>query len=234
MKPYPDWYYDEEAQKGVDYRKIEAVQAYDLKMQQLRNLEQEVEEVKEATRLGREEVLLDMGTGTGEFAVGISPHCRLIYAVDPSPAMLEAARVKALSRGRENIAFQRGGLLTYLHRGEPVDVAVSQLALHHLPDFWKFVALQRIYRLLKPGGRLYLRDVVFPVREDYRPYFEEIIAETGRQAGEKAAGDMKIHIKEEYSTFDWVMEGLLQKAGFALEKADYSHGFLAAYLCTKK
>jgi len=99
MKPFPDWYYDEEAQKGVDYRKIEAVQAYDLKMQQLRNLEQEVEEVKEATRLGREEVLLDMGTGTGEFAVGISRHCRLVYAVDPSPAMLEAAQEKALSRG---------------------------------------------------------------------------------------------------------------------------------------
>jgi SAM-dependent methyltransferase len=56
------------------------------------------------------------------------------------------------------------GFLTYLHHGDPADVVYSRYALHHLPDFWKAVALDRIHAILRPGGIFRLWDVVFNFR----------------------------------------------------------------------
>ena len=52
------------------------------------------------------------------------------------------------------------GLLSYEHDGEPADVVISNAVLHHLPDFWKLVALRNINSFLKPGGKFFLFDVV--------------------------------------------------------------------------
>ena len=49
--------------------------------------------------------------------------------------------------------------------------------------------------------------------------------------GRKAA---ETHVREEYSTCGWIMEGLLERAGFRIDDADYRDDFLAAYLCTRK
>jgi hypothetical protein len=45
--------------------------------------------------------------------------------------------------------------------GPPADLVTTKYALHHLPDFRKAAALVRINRMLRPVGRLFLRDVVF-------------------------------------------------------------------------
>jgi len=86
--------------------------------------------------------------------------------------MLNFTRRKAELRGIKNIEFHQAGFLTYDHHGEPLDAVVSQLALHHLPDFWKMIALKRIFAMLKEGGKFYLRDVVysFPV-DNYMDFF---------------------------------------------------------------
>lgn len=49
--------------------------------------------------------------------------------------------------------FLPGGFLTYQHQGPPLDAVVTQIALHHLPDFWKQIALLRIFDMLKEGGK---------------------------------------------------------------------------------
>src|SRR5438132_1610888 len=72
-------------------------------------------------------------------------------------ARLEAAAAAGLG----NIAFKHGGFLSYQHEGPPADIVTSKFALHHLPDFWKAVALARIHAWLRPGGIFFLRDVVF-------------------------------------------------------------------------
>lgn len=59
----------------------------------------------------------------------------MVYAVDISPVMLGFASKKAGSQGMNNIKYCHAGFLTCEHSGEPVDVIISQLALHHLPDF---------------------------------------------------------------------------------------------------
>ncbi len=233
MELFPAWYYNEFQQIGVDYSKTGEVQAYDRNMGQIRDIAGEIEDVKASVNIDRSSVLLEIGTGTGELAIGLSRYCKMVYAIDISPAMLKIARNKAGFQKRDNINFYQGGFLTYCHQGEPIDIVVSQLALHHLPDFWKFIALRRIYELLNKGGKFYLRDVVFPTIDDYLSFFNDLIEKIKSSAGEKVAEEVKIHIKEEYSTLDWIMEKLLIKAGFKIEKADYFNGFLARYVCTK-
>ena len=41
------------------------------------------------------------------------------------------------------------------------------------------------------------------------------------------------HVRNEYSTFDWVMEEMLYRAGFDIESADYGENFMAVYVCRK-
>ncbi len=79
----------------------------------------------------------------------------------------------------------------------------SVFALHHLPDFWKGIALKRLYRMLKPGGRLYIHDVVMQELNaiDNITEFLDKLATAG---GKVLREDSERHFKEEYSTYDWV------------------------------
>jgi putative AdoMet-dependent methyltransferase len=234
MKKHPAWYYDEFKQVGVDYADIEEIQAYDFRMQKLRDIEKEVGIIRDVLEIKDRDLVLEVGTGTGELALNLSQYCRKIIAVDVSEKMIEFARIKAEKQGKENIRFCHAGFLTYENHDESFDIIIAQLVLHHLPDFWKMVALRRIYKMLKDGGKFYLRDVVFPSHiEDYDRYFTGIITGLKKTAGEKIANETEIHIREEFSTLDWIMEGLLKKAGFRIEETKYFDGFIATYVCKK-
>ena len=170
------WSYDELKQVGVDYADKKKVEEYDSGMQNLRDIKKELEEILTSINLKAEQAIIEIGTGTGEFGIEVSNYCKKIIALDVSRTMLDFAIEKAKMRNRSNIEFVHGGFLTYTHQGELVDAVITQLALHHLPDFWKMVALKRISKMLKDGGRLYLRDVVFPSGvEDYDGLFNRII-----------------------------------------------------------
>ena len=84
--------------------------------------------------------------------------------------------------------------------------------------------------MLKPGGRLYLMDVVFSFELNV---YQSTIADWIDQHSRHVDSGALIHIKKEYSTMAWVMEGMLERAGFEIENADYRDGFLAGYLCRK-
>ncbi|MHC4439000.1 MAG: hypothetical protein ACYS3S_16700 [Planctomycetota bacterium] len=89
--------------------------------------------------------------------------------------------------------------------------------------------------MLKTGGRLYLFDVVFSFNiDDYESRLNQWIKSTAERIGSAFAEEVEIHIREEYSTFDWIMEGLLKQAGFAIETVNYKYDLMAAYLCTRK
>jgi ubiquinone/menaquinone biosynthesis C-methylase UbiE len=94
------------------------------------------------------------------FQIG-SIYCIKVFAADVSPTMLQFTIQKARDRDVGNVEFQEGGFLTYANVGEPLNLIVSQLALPHLPDSWKLIALKRMYSLLKNCGQFYLRDVVY-------------------------------------------------------------------------
>ena len=59
------------------------------------------------------------------------------------------------------------------------------------------------------------------------------ISKAAEKAGPQFARSICEHVKNEYSTTDWIMQGMIERAGFEVEKATHSQGFFALYLCTK-
>lgn len=228
----PAWRYDEMKGCGAGFNDRFVARSYDKYHQTFRDYRREAEQVVKALGLDDGATVLDMGCGTGAFAIHAAPHYRRVYAVDIAGAMLRRARRKAEKAGLANIEFRRGGFLTYQHTDEPVDAIVSALALHHLPDFWKLVALYRLASMLRPGGRLYLADVVFSFDvARCGPSIERFVE--GHSATPDSRRAAETHVREEYSTCGWIMEGLLERAGFQIDEANYRNDFLAAYLCTR-
>ena len=106
-------------------------------------------------------------------------------------------------------------------------------AIHQLPDFWKVVAIRTIARLLRPGGILRLRDLVFDLDpEQIEPSIEAWMA---RAVDDPARGytaeEFAEHVRTEYSTFTWLLEAMLERQGFALLDREVRASVDAAYTC---
>ncbi len=234
MSNNDQWIYDEMQQVGTDYKSPDRVRAYDEQMNSLRDVRSEAKTILDELDLRENDILVEFGTGTGEFAIEASYRCRRVHALDISQAMLDYAREKAARRGAGEISFSRAGFLGYTHDGPPPTAAVSQLALHHLPDFWKLVALTKIHDMLADGGRFFLRDIVFAVQPaSFIAAIDHAIEAMRKSCGDAAARDYERHVRQEYSTYDWIMEEMLYRAGFNIQRADYGGLFIASYLCTK-
>jgi len=160
-----------------------------------------------------------------------------VILVDVSAQMLEAARLKADRVGVTNVECVQAGFLRYKHEGTPADVVYSRNALHHLPDFWKAVALERIAAMLQPGGYLRLRDLVFAFDPAAAERFIGAwLAAAPRRSEEGwTRSELEAHLRDEYSTFTWILEPMLERAGFVIEEAEYgSQRTFASYLCVKR
>jgi putative AdoMet-dependent methyltransferase len=86
--------------------------------------------------------------------------------------------------------------------------------------------------MLRKGGRIFLADVVFSgdhVQRAIAAWIDKMAATAGPQVAER----IQDHVRKEYSTWGWIMEGLLQRAGFRIDRAEYSDGVLAQYYGTK-
>lgn len=227
------WQYDETIQAGTDYRDPEEVSVYDERMLMLRDVDAEVKDIQKALSLSKDSTVWEIGTGTGECALALASGVKHVYATDVSPAMLEYARRKVERRHVRNVTFEEGGFLSGFRPDHPVNGVVTQLALHHLPDFWKSRALAAMAGSLRPDGRLYLRDVVFPsATDDYNAFFKTVIDEVRSHAGDNVAQETIRHIKTEFSTLDWVLEGMIARSGLRIVEKD-CQGFLSVYVCQK-
>jgi ubiquinone/menaquinone biosynthesis C-methylase UbiE len=230
----PKWFYNELLPTGVDYTSIEEVKRYDTRMSKLRDIPGEIDIIVDALKPTPDSKILEIGSGTGESALALAKLCHKLYAIDVSPIMIDYSREKARSNNINNIEFQNAGFLTYEHTGEKFDHIYSQLALHHLPDFWKLKGLKKVYGLLKPGGKFFLMDVIYPsVIDDYDSFFEEIIKELEESVGVEFTQEYYDHISKEFSTLDWIMEKLLSSAGFTILHSSLKNKFIATYVCRK-
>ena len=115
--------------------------------------------------LGATSAVLDLGAGSGQFALAAARRFGHVTAVDVSPVMVALLGERAAAAGLANLDCVQAGFLSYEHSGPPVDGVYTRNALHQLPDFWKAVALDRIAAMMRPGGVLRLRDLIF----DFRP-----------------------------------------------------------------
>ena len=232
MTTWPAWYYDDLTQIGRDFTDLAVVAAYDQRHRKFRDVDGENAAIVASLGLGSRHTVADFGSGTGAFVLVAARTCARVYAVDISQTMLDYTRQKAESLGLTNVVYCHGSFLTYEHSGPPLDAVVTSMALHHLADFWKQTALCRLNGMLTDGGRLCLADVVFG-EEDCARHITAWIAKLERLVGPEMAEDITRHIRKEHSTYTWIMEGLLERAGFRIDERAYQEGVTARYFCTK-
>ncbi len=148
-----DWYYNERRQIGLDSAVASICDRHD---------DSDIRARAALTMLGvqRGWRVADIGCGNGVLACEAALIGAEVDAIDISPAMLALAEIQARDR-KVAIRTQSAGLLSFAYQPDTYDLIVSEFALHHLPDFWKAVALSRIFCALKPGASFYLRDIVF-------------------------------------------------------------------------
>lgn len=229
-----EWLYDEASFAGTDFKDLKVVQGYDERHSKFRDYKKETDERFEALKLGPDSVIVDFGCGTGAFTINAAGRCKKIYAIDISAMMLKYTEKKAADAGLSNIEFINAGMLSYEHKAEPVDAVISSMVLHHLPDFWKEIALKKICSMIKPGGKFFLFDVVFSFDyNEYEKYFDAW-SERFNALGEDFGRSATRHLSHEYSTFSWVMSGLLERAGFEIESENHENGMIAKYICIKR
>jgi ubiquinone/menaquinone biosynthesis C-methylase UbiE/DNA-binding transcriptional ArsR family regulator len=106
----------------------------------------------------------DLGCGTGQTTAALAPFVARVIAVDESSAMLAAAR-RRLS-AHENVELRSGRLEDLPLDDASVDVAILSLVLHFVVDPAAVIA--EAARVLRPGGRLLVVDMLPHERDDYR------------------------------------------------------------------
>lgn len=226
----PDWMLDELASAGRENLDAEHASRYDDKEDA--GAGDEVSLLK-ALGVDEQSQVLDIGAGTGQFALAVAPECARVVAVDVSPVMLAVLREKVAASGLSNVEVVRSGFLAYEHDGPPVDCVYSRYALHHIPDFWKALALYRLRRVLRPGGILRLWDIVYSFEpseaerrlEDWCATIDPDVDDGWTRA------DIEEHVRDEHSTFTWLLEPMLERSGFRIEDAVYSpDGIFARYV----
>jgi SAM-dependent methyltransferase len=227
------WTLDELAHAGLEHLDPTFVAAYDRK----HGLDP-VDDLAVLRRHGLDEsaTLVDLGAGTGRLTLAAAPHCRRVIAVDVSPAMLEVLQRHVAGARLTNVECVEAGFLTYEHEGPPADVVYTRNALHHLPDFWKVVALDRVAKMLRPGGILRLRDLVF----DFQPSDADAAIGTwlDEAVTDPAEGytcqELAAHVRSEYSTFSWLLDPMLTVAGFEIVESEFDRSTYGRYTCIKR
>jgi SAM-dependent methyltransferase len=114
----------------------------------------------------KQDTLLDFGCGVGRIAFFLSPKVKRIEGVDVAKNMLEVATKK--SSGFTNVHFSLLHDLTLPIKSEELNKVVSHWVLQHISDDDCSAYFEEFYRVLKPGGKLFL--------------FEQVKSE-GQQAG---------------------------------------------------
>lgn len=106
----------------------------------------------------------DLGCGTGAVSEAIAPFVGRVIAVDNSAAMLAAARRRLA--GLDQVEVRRGDLERLPIGDTELDAATLTLVLPYLPEPGR--VLVEVHRVLKPGGRLLITDLLPHDREQYR------------------------------------------------------------------
>ena len=233
MDTNPHWYYDEK-RIGMDYLDPKIAVKYDNQHLKFRNFKTEAEDVLDKLQITSKDTVLDFGCGTGGIALNIADYCKKVICIDISKAMLNILKENAEKQKINNIETHCAGFLTYRHNDDQVDKMVSKAALHHLPDFWKSIALLNMANTLKRDGKLYFFDVIFTFDpHEHQSAIEKTIKTMRNVAGDSMAEETIIHIKDEFSTYDWIMEGLFEKTGFFIESKKIETENYITYICSK-
>lgn len=126
-----------------------------------------------------DDVVVDLGAGTGLLALALAPRVENVVAVDLSEPMLERLDARAAADGVRNLHTLAADLRRLPLADESATLVVSNYAFHHLDDAGKELALSEARRILRPGGRLVVCDMMFSLSleaRDRRVVLEKVVA----------------------------------------------------------
>jgi SAM-dependent methyltransferase len=233
MRGMDRWTIDERAFAGTEHLEPDFVAGFDRK-QGNPDPEEDLAALS-ANGVQRTSTVVDLGAGTGQFALAAARQFKSVIAVDVSALMVRFLRERAAAEGLDNLHCVEAGFLTF-ECDEPVAAVFTRNALHHLPDFWKAAALDRIAGMLSPDGVLRLRDLIY----DFQPpeaatVFADWLARASQdpEVG-YTADDLARHIRTEFSTFRWLLEPMLDAAGFDIVAASFPSRVFGAYTCLRR
>ena len=104
--------------------------------------------------------VLDVGCGSGNLTLTAKKYAGTagaVYGIDAAPEMIAVAREKAKRNGLQAV-FEVGLIEKIPFPDATFDVVINRLVIHHLPDDLKRRGFAEIFRVLKPGGRVFLAD----------------------------------------------------------------------------
>ncbi len=216
---------------GVEFESVEAVRNYEFNQ---RICLARDKELLERLNVNSETRLLDLGCGTGallEQAALLGATCT---GVDVSENMISYARTRLVDLPGE-VTLIRSGILEFDYKSNEFDVVIMRFVLHQLPDFWKQVAIDRVAKTLKPDGTFYLWDIIYSFPS--KSYETEIVGWLERAGNEPGKGygreDYEAHVRDEFSTFSWIIEGILERARLDIVNRTFPSNVHGEYTCVK-
>jgi ubiquinone/menaquinone biosynthesis C-methylase UbiE/DNA-binding transcriptional ArsR family regulator len=135
-------------------------------------------------------VIADLGAGEGAFALLLAQRAKKVIAVDTSAKMIEVGREQALRHGVQNIEYRLGDMEELPIEDAAVDLVFFSQSLHHALHPGR--AVQEAKRILAPGGRIVILDLI-------KHRFEEA---------------REIYADEWLGFSEAELEAMLEKAGF--------------------
>ncbi|MFD2169859.1 MerR family transcriptional regulator [Tumebacillus lipolyticus] len=156
---------------------------------------------------------LDIGTGTGNLAGRFLAKGIEVAGIDQSREMLRQCMAK-----HPQMETKLGNFLAIPYLDEQFDFVITSYALHHLTDEQKLLALEEMQRVLKPGGRICIADLMFESNEKREAVRERFLA-AGR-------ADVWAAIEDEYYADRSLLLAWFAENGYRAEAKqvnDYLH-----------
>jgi ArsR family transcriptional regulator len=116
--------------------------------------------------------IADLGAGEGTLAQLLAKRARKVIAIDNSEKMVEFGSALARKHGFKNLEYRLGDLEDPPIRAESVDIALLSQALHHAVKPARAVAAA--YRIVKPGGRIAILDLLQHQFEQARELYADM------------------------------------------------------------
>jgi ubiquinone/menaquinone biosynthesis C-methylase UbiE len=107
-----------------------------------------------------DELALDLACGPGTFTRAFAARVQFIHGLDITPALLDQARAAAAKENLANCIFECGDAYSLPYAAAKFDLASCAYALHHLEH--PAAAMKELARVVRPGGRLALADIIVP------------------------------------------------------------------------
>ena len=116
--------------------------------------------------------IADLGAGEGTLSQLMAQKAKKVIAVDNSQKMVDYGKKLAIDHGYDNLEYRIGDLESPPIDDNSIDLALFSQTLHHAEKPHR--AIESAYRILKPGGKIVVLDLLKHQFEDARDLYADV------------------------------------------------------------